>query len=637
MIVPMTKYSFLLYHRDFDNFLTKLQELGVVDIVKENRCVDEGEKEILAKIGQYNGTIKYLSAREVEGAKAAVSLNADQMVDRVDAILKEREQLENAVKKSQKELAEVIPWGAYDQNLVEKLGEKGIKVRYFNASERVFKEEWLQQYPIEVINHVNGLVYFVMVDPSVLLKSTATQFVNASENVESAKDTTNATSDDLNTLDVLTANYYMTEGAYGIVPPSDVTEMRQPQYSSSEKDAEIAGLQSRIGAINRELDGYAQNVETIKTAQVELTNKLDFKVAESCAEKEADDMLMTLQGWAPEPKIEELDKFLDDEGVIYIAEKATKDDNAPILFHNGWFARLFEPITRLYSFPIYGEMDLTPFFAPFYMMFFGFCLGDAGYGLLFVVLALLLRPKASAVMKPILSLAIFLGIGAVIFGMLTGTLFGASLAAVPALVEYKNMFLSQDMMFPLSMGIGVVQIIFGMCLKAINLALMAGWRYAIGTIGWIIMLVSTIAAYCADGLFGTVHMVFVVVSAVAIFFLNSPGKNPLVNFGSGLWNTYNMVTGLLGDVLSYIRLFALGLSGGILGGVFNSLAFGMAPDIPVVKQLVILLILLIGHGINIFMSTLGSLVHPVRLTFVEFYKNAGFIGGGKEYQPFQRK
>lgn len=637
MIVPMTKYSFLLYHRDFDNFLTKLQELGVVDIVKENRCVDEGEKELLAKIGQYNGTIKYLSAREVEGAKAAVSLNADQMVDRVDAILKEREQLENAVKKSQKELAEVIPWGAYDQNLVEKLGEKGIKVRYFNAPERVFKEEWLQQYPIEVINHVNGLVYFVMVDPSVLLKSTATQFVNASENVESAKDTTNATSDDLNTLDVLTANYYMTEGAYGIVPPSDVTEMRQPQYSSSEKDAEIAGLQSRIGAINRELDGYAQNVETIKTAQVELTNKLDFKVAESCAEKEADDMLMTLQGWAPEPKIEELDKFLDDEGVIYIAEKATKDDNAPILFHNGWFARLFEPITRLYSFPIYGEMDLTPFFAPFYMMFFGFCLGDAGYGLLFVVLALLLRPKASAVMKPILSLAIFLGIGAVIFGMLTGTLFGASLAAVPALVEYKNMFLSQDMMFPLSMGIGVVQIIFGMCLKAINLALMAGWRYAIGTIGWIIMLVSTIAAYCADGLFGTVHMVFVVVSAVAIFFLNSPGKNPLVNFGSGLWNTYNMVTGLLGDVLSYIRLFALGLSGGILGGVFNSLAFGMAPDIPVVKQLVILLILLIGHGINIFMSTLGSLVHPVRLTFVEFYKNAGFIGGGKEYQPFQRK
>jgi V/A-type H+-transporting ATPase subunit I len=84
-------------------------------------------------------------------------------------------------------------------------------------------------------------------------------------------------------------------------------------------------------------------------------------------------------------------------------------------------------------------------------------------------------------------------------------------------------------------------------------------------------------------------------------------------------------------------LFALGLSSGILGGVFNSLAFGMAPDIPVAKQIVIVLILLIGHGINIFMSALGSLVHPVRLTFVEFYKNAGFVGGGKEYEPFQRK
>lgn len=98
-----------------------------------------------------------------------------------------------------------------------------------------------------------------------------------------------------------------------------------------------------------------------------------------------------------------------------------------------------------------------------------------------------------------------------------------------------------------------------------------------------------------------------------------------------------MATGLLGDTLSYIRLFALGLSSGILGSVFNSLAFGMAPDIPIVKQIVIVLILLIGHSINIFMSALGSLVHPMRLTFVEFYKNAGFAGGGREYTPFQRK
>ncbi len=98
-----------------------------------------------------------------------------------------------------------------------------------------------------------------------------------------------------------------------------------------------------------------------------------------------------------------------------------------------------------------------------------------------------------------------------------------------------------------------------------------------------------------------------------------------------------MVTGLFGDVLSYIRLFALGLSSAILGNVFNSLAFGLAPDVPVAGAIVTIIILIIGHSINLFMSALGSLVHPMRLTFVEFYKNAGFTGGGKSYEPFKKQ
>ena len=109
-----------------------------------------------------------------------------------------------------------------------------------------------------------------------------------------------------------------------------------------------------------------------------------------------------------------------------------------------------------------------------------------------------------------------------------------------------------------------------------------------------------------------------------------------INVGAGLWDTYNMATGILGDVLSYIRLFALGISGAVMGFVFNDLAFNLSPDIPGVKQLVILIILLLGHGINIFMSSLSAFVHPMRLTFVEFYKNSGFEGGGKKYKPFSK-
>lgn len=110
-----------------------------------------------------------------------------------------------------------------------------------------------------------------------------------------------------------------------------------------------------------------------------------------------------------------------------------------------------------------------------------------------------------------------------------------------------------------------------------------------------------------------------------------------MNFGLGIWNTYNNVSGLVGDLLSYIRLFAIGLSGGILAMVFNQLAVGMSPDIPVVKQLVMLLILLLGHGINLFMCVLSSVVHPLRLTFVEFYKNAGFEAATRVFTPLKNE
>ena len=134
---------------------------------------------------------------------------------------------------------------------------------------------------------------------------------------------------------------------------------------------------------------------------------------------------------------------------------------------------------------------------------------------------------------------------------------------------------------------------------------------------------------------GTAYKVVLCISGAMIFLFNTPGKNIFMNIGLGLWDSYNMVTGLLGDVSSYVRLFALGLSGGILAGVFNSLAVGMSPDNVIAGPIVMVLIFVIGHAINMFMNVLGAMVHPMRLTFVEFFKNSGYEGGGKEYKPFK--
>jgi V/A-type H+-transporting ATPase subunit I len=180
-----------------------------------------------------------------------------------------------------------------------------------------------------------------------------------------------------------------------------------------------------------------------------------------------------------------------------------------------------------------------------------------------------------------------------------------------------------------------------MVIKAIGKVKRYGWPASFSTWGWLILLIGCGGTFVLSSFAGLspqtakwLYIIFGSAGGALVFLLNNIKRNPLINIGSGLWDTYNTATGLLGDVLSYIRLFALGISGAVMGFVFNDLAINLSGNIPIVSTLIMLVIMIFGHGINIFMCGLGAFVHPMRLTFVEFYKNAGFEGGGKKYKPF---
>jgi V/A-type H+-transporting ATPase subunit I len=317
----------------------------------------------------------------------------------------------------------------------------------------------------------------------------------------------------------------------------------------------------------------------------------------------------------------------------------------PVLLKNNKFARLFEVIGDLYELPNHKELDLVPFFAPFYMMFFGFALGDAGYGLLIIGVAFWLKPRMPA-MRNILSLAQWLGLATVIFGILTGTFFGMDLINqdIPWLEGVKKYMITKENMFNLALILGAIQILFGMVLKVINIYIRKGFAYAYATIGWLMLLIGS-GSICllkhfgvlGDTVGGYAQYGVYIASGVLILLLNNPRRSIVMNFLNGLWDVYSMVTGLIGDLLSYIRLFALGVSSAILGFVFNELAMSLSPDHIIFGPLVMIIILVVGHGMTLFMAGLGAFVHPIRLTFVEFYKNAGFTGGGKRYMPFAEK
>ncbi|MEG0163017.1 MAG: V-type ATPase 116kDa subunit family protein, partial [Mucinivorans sp.] len=166
--------------------------------------------------------------------------------------------------------------------------------------------------------------------------------------------------------------------------------------------------------------------------------------------------------------------------------------------------------------------------------------------------------------------------------------------------------------------------------------------YGLSSLGWVILFVSSLIA--GFDLFGAAfsfqsiaYLIVAGLAGVLILFLNKPKKNPFVNLGAGLYSCYEMATGVVGDLISYVRLFAIGLAGTVIAQVFNELSKGLSGDIPVISFLIMVVILVIGHGLNIFISALGAFVHPVRLTFVEFYKNAEFEGGGRVFKPFKRK
>jgi V/A-type H+/Na+-transporting ATPase subunit I len=361
-------------------------------------------------------------------------------------------------------------------------------------------------------------------------------------------------------------------------------------------------------------------------------------------DREAGDKLMIVEGFLPTEDAPAMEQALEKDGYYFQQLDIQEGDKVPIKLRNNKFSKLYEPITKMFSLPNYAEFDPTPFFAPFFMLFFGLCFGDGGYGLLVIIACTILKKKVNPDYKPYLTLFQYLGLAAVIVGTCTGSFFGIELAKIPALASVKDYFVNSDNLMTFSIIIGLVQIVFGKAVAAMKIISQKGTKHGIAPFAWVFVIV---ALACAFGLpMLNVHLPEMVVNIfmgiaglglLVAFLYNSPGKNIFLNFGTGLWNTYNMASGLLGDTLSYIRLFAIGLTGAILGGVFNSLAVDMTEGMNIVARVIcMLLILLVGHSINIGLCTISSLVHPLRLIFVEYYKNAEFEGGGKEYKPFKK-
>ena len=576
MIEKMTRYDFVLLSSDKESFLADLRELGVVDIKRSDKAVDGTSEQMLEQIR--------LAKEEIRLVEKGTDAHLEELLTRAG---------------EQRALAASIrPWGDFDPARIEELGALGVVTRFYCCPRKQYDPAWEQNHALQIISEDEKTLWFVVMD----------------------------------------------EGECDL----PLKEVPAPACSYSEALAGAESLEAEIEQYRKLLEDRKTELPALEAALKERTDELNLYLAASAGESAAEQYLSCFEGYAPQENRESILAAVQNMDVIVLDAAAAVEDNPPIKLRNNKFVSMFEMLTDMYGRPAYDGFDPTPFISIFFMLFFAFCMGDAGYGLILIVLGLLLKKvKSFASFSP---LVVTLGAATTVIGFLFHTFFSCDIATwawIPDAV--KKVFLPSKIMgfdgtMVLSIIVGIVHISLAMIVKTVMATRNKGFLNSLSTWGWTLLIVGGVVV----GLFSLIGVlnatatkwiiiVLGVLSALGIFLLNNLHRNPLLNIGSGLWETYNTATGLLGDVLSYLRLYALGLAGSMLGLAFNSIGMMIVGDgssallwIPAV------LVFIVGHVLNIAMAALGAFVHPLRLNFLEFFKNSGYEASGRKYNPLKK-
>ncbi|MBO4595229.1 MAG: ATPase V [Bacteroidales bacterium] len=572
MIDRMSKYSFVLLSSGKEEFLRDVQALGLVDITRSEKALDERSSRLLGSIAEQKKLIG-----EIEACSD-------------DTLKLYRESLAAL----RKEEAAQSVWGSWDAG---KLASTGISLHFYMTAAKLYDPLWEESWAIQKVAGDRQSVWFVIAGSN--------------------------------------------EGF-------PLKELPAPLRPLDELRKDIRDLQATLDRYAASLEARKAELPGLRDTLTATEEELGLAFASASAGTAAENTLTLFEGFAPQENDEALAAEFDKLPVVWFREKATVEDNPPIRLRNNRFVRMFEVITDMYGRPDYNEFDPTPYISIFFLLFFAMCMGDAGYGLVLAVLGIVLRRKEG--LSDIAPLVTTLGIGTFAAGIVMHTFFGVDISALGWIPGWLKAVMITgtiggfEAQMVIALGVGIVHLSLAMILKTIYATRNRGFLGSLGIWGWTLLIVGGVAVGAAslagviDGeLTKWIIIALGILSGLGIFLLNDIHRNPLANIGAGLWETYNTVTGLLGDVLSYLRLYALGLAGSMLGKAFNDIASmplgdGSSP----VGWFAFLLIIIVGHALNIAMCCLGAFVHPLRLNFLEFFKNAGYDGKGRNYNPIKK-
>lgn len=389
------------------------------------------------------------------------------------------------------------------------------------------------------------------------------------------------------------------------------------------------------------LEKIAQRKQDLMIYYEYLENML-FRAEEQKKFVNTDSMLI-VSGWVPSASKERfasaVEGICDNQCILKLEDVPRNNPEAPVKLKNGKFTSAFETVTQMYSTPHYNEVDPTPVFTPFYILFFGMMLADVGYGLMILIISFLalmlfkLKPGTKKVARFLLAVSFSTSV----WGAIYGSFFGGIVPMTPLInpnTEFTRVLI-------MSIIFGIVHLLVGLGIKA-YLFIRDGYPiYALFDVGfWYMVLIGGIglaaqAIVPALAQAQTVLAVIAIIGMLGIFLTNGRGARTIFGkLASGLYSLYGL-TNYISDIVSYSRLMALGLAGGSIGIAINMIV-RMVSSKGIIGILAGTVIFIGAHLFNLFISGLSAYVHSSRLIYVEFFSKF-FTGGGTQFRPFRAK
>lgn len=404
----------------------------------------------------------------------------------------------------------------------------------------------------------------------------------------------------------------------------------------------------------QELDDVEIELEDLKAERIALTRYLDlFRARMSEAESKAeldyavqqtldDDTLFVVQGWVSSDDLEPIYEFADAHSLALVEEEPAWNETPPTLLVQPEKEAAGVDLAMFYQVPNYRGWDPSILLIASFSLFFAMIVADAGYGL--VILAGLLlgwkKLDGSSKLKAWRRLGLIISAATILYGVVVGSYFGVAPSKDSILQSFAILDLNDfDVMMQISILIGVAHIVFAI---AMNAWVNRSQRSSRAQLGWIAGIVGGLLYWLSGqtGQLATVGLGLFMAGLVAIIFFTS--ERPIEKSTDWAWRIFdgikalNGAMGAFGDILSYMRLFALGLASASLAITFNDLAVQVADSVPGLGLLLGALILLVGHILNFGLALMSGVVHGLRLNYIEFFK-WGLPEEGAAFRPLTRK